>query len=418
MWRQKLLEAEDAHCSITKATTDLATAATDKSAEDLMSDSESDQDFIDADGDDANYPGEQEFSGSESEYDEDEDAGSDDSSDNDNDGEELSQKIYDRLLMGSGDKEDKNPISPDPNDDEEVRRFIEEHQTISRRALSYWLYKVGISKVKTVYQVRFELPPARRQYVVLLHDGGYLCTCRLIESKGIVCGHLFRLMRAEPDFVYHIGLIARRWFTHSCQDKEGLEELIRERHVIFAESHSACPTSHPTTGLIASQTVNDPPFTSKDVSGKARSSKKQRYAELFGLTKTINARAVEDEQVFEHIKGELAQLIRRLGSRPDISSGLNQEVSSESVEPEELPEPQEVVHDPKVVLTKGRKRKKRYMAAEEIQQRAYLKKVPYTSSPPADAPATSRSTRRPTTCGSCGATGHNKRRCPTFQDLT
>lgn len=85
---------------------------------------------------------------------------------------------------------------------------MEKQRTISRDALLAWIAEIGTGKIHKTYQVYRELPPKRPHYVVLLYDQSHLCTCRLLESKGLVCGHFFRLMRAFPEFRYHISLIS------------------------------------------------------------------------------------------------------------------------------------------------------------------------------------------------------------------
>ena len=61
---------------------------------------------------------------------------------------------------------------------------------------------------------------AYKHYVVLLSDGGHLCTCMAIINCGIICAHFFQVMMNTKMATFHIGLIANRWYQEEKQDQD------------------------------------------------------------------------------------------------------------------------------------------------------------------------------------------------------
>lgn len=52
----------------------------------------------------------------------------------------------------------------------------------------------------------------KSQYVILLADGSYRCTCNLLITHGYPCRHFYKILRCSIQAKWHIGLIAARWY--------------------------------------------------------------------------------------------------------------------------------------------------------------------------------------------------------------
>lgn len=86
--------------------------------------------------------------------------------------------------------------------------------------IEYMIASVSATRIKCVFDVTYELDLTGqgRQYVTLLEDGSYVCTC-LLQNQGLVCRHYFH-MRVDVGCKYYIKLVARRWFTEEMQDSD------------------------------------------------------------------------------------------------------------------------------------------------------------------------------------------------------
>src|ERR1044072_3877457 len=62
------------------------------------------------------------------------------------------------------------------------------------------------------------------QYVILLDDSSYLCTCLWLINRGIVCRHFFRVMSYSVNAKFHISLIPQRWYNNNKYNIEQHEE--------------------------------------------------------------------------------------------------------------------------------------------------------------------------------------------------
>lgn len=79
------------------------------------------------------------------------------------------------------------------------------------------LRSVDQFKIQGVFKVFRERAAEKPQYVVLMKDRGFICTCLSLQNVGIVCRHVFLLLRQNLEFKYHISLIPRRWFHEKHQ---------------------------------------------------------------------------------------------------------------------------------------------------------------------------------------------------------
>ena len=74
------------------------------------------------------------------------------------------------------------------------------------------------------------LTTSYKHHIVLLDDGGHLCTCMAIVNCGIICVHFFQIMMSTKTAKFHIRLIAKRWYQEEQQDKE-LFEILQQQSI-------------------------------------------------------------------------------------------------------------------------------------------------------------------------------------------
>src|SRR5207247_7103584 len=61
-----------------------------------------------------------------------------------------------------------------------------------------------------VRHMKYESPP---QFVFLLANGDYKCTCKLYNTSGWVCRHFFRVMCMTSVARFHINMINQHWLN-------------------------------------------------------------------------------------------------------------------------------------------------------------------------------------------------------------
>jgi hypothetical protein len=72
------------------------------------------------------------------------------------------------------------------------------------------LEDVGNSSVLELWEVKHALPGSNScNYIALLKDGSHLCTCLHIISRGLVCRHFFRIVRALNNAKFNMALICK-----------------------------------------------------------------------------------------------------------------------------------------------------------------------------------------------------------------
>ena len=47
--------------------------------------------------------------------------------------------------------------------------------------------RIDVDKIEKIFGISHILAPERPQYVILLKDGSFLCTCLLLQNTGVVC---------------------------------------------------------------------------------------------------------------------------------------------------------------------------------------------------------------------------------------
>ncbi|KAF9178515.1 hypothetical protein BGZ50_007666 [Haplosporangium sp. Z 11] len=174
--------------------------------------------------------------------------------------------------------------------------MFEYRQETGKAALAMFLSKVGLPKVKAVFEASFEDGQKLTQYIILLRDGGHICTCLQLVNKGIVCAHYFRAMRADHKLTYHISLIPRRWFREDKQDEKSLEDEIRLSPLVSSASHNSSATrSAPAPDYLKDYLAFLPSEEPIVPSAKPLTSAMQRYAMMQGRFKKICQDAADNE---------------------------------------------------------------------------------------------------------------------------
>lgn len=80
------------------------------------------------------------------------------------------------------------------------------------------LEEVQLSDVVEIWEL-YGITKSYRHYIILLADGGHLCTCLAIINRGLVCAHFFQVMMNSKVAKFNIGLIATRWYIENMQDQ-------------------------------------------------------------------------------------------------------------------------------------------------------------------------------------------------------
>lgn len=323
-----------------------------------------------------------------------------------------------------GDRESEVTDVVDLEEDVMADYMMDELQTIPKAALLAWISEIGAEKIDGTYQVYHELPPKRPHYVVLLKDQSYLCTCRLQQSKGIVCGHFFRLMRTFPEFQYHISLISSRWFMEAIQDKKDLKDAVMDEDAVYAESFAQRMTSKPSIHFKTDYFSVFPEGQSALDPQGVPSSRSMRYGRLHGKWHSLISMGAESSESTRRVEKILDQGFAEIRGGTRKSSHGGSDSGNDSVRDAQGedgdPTTQtgkdihifEGVQDIKTVATKGRKRKIRYKAACEVQITSLKKGLPYAPTiAAAEAYHDSTKRRKKTQCSHCGAEGHNARTC-------
>jgi len=207
-------------------------------------------------------------------------------------------------------------------------------------------------KVKGVFAVFREVAAKRPQYVVLMKDRSYFCTCLTLQNVGIVCRHLFLLIRRNPEFKYHISLIPRRWFQEGHQGLK--DEDLRVQPFLTSGTFEgrADNEDFPDDGYMG-VVQSLLPSESRPVISKKEATRSGRFSEMSGKAKSIADMASNDRETYDMVQRELALIDRKV--RAKLAGG----------------EPVESLPD---IHRKGRYRRKRIESAVEgSRKRAKVK---------------------------------------------
>ncbi|GBC03781.1 hypothetical protein RclHR1_05310008 [Rhizophagus clarus] len=111
--------------------------------------------------------------------------------------------------------------------------------------------------------------------VAVLKDGSHLCTCLYIISRGLVCRHFFRILRASNNAKFNMALIASRWYKDDISN-----------NIEISNNSSACNFSYIQQ---IRNTIRPQP------NSKEHLSKRKRYGKIYGLARHVIQLAVDND---------------------------------------------------------------------------------------------------------------------------
>ncbi|CAB4493479.1 unnamed protein product [Rhizophagus irregularis] len=97
--------------------------------------------------------------------------------------------------------------------------FLEDHLNRPQTSLFSLLEEIELSDIIEIWELYSLTKKTYKHYIILLIDGGHLCTCLAIINRGLVCLHYFQVMMNSKVAKFNIGLIARRWYIEDIQDQ-------------------------------------------------------------------------------------------------------------------------------------------------------------------------------------------------------
>ena len=96
--------------------------------------------------------------------------------------------------------------------------FLEDQLDMPQTSLFSLLEGIQLSDIIEIWEL-FGITKSYKHYIILLIDGGHLCTCLSIINRGLVCSHFFHIMMNSKVAKFNIGLIAKRWYLENIQDQ-------------------------------------------------------------------------------------------------------------------------------------------------------------------------------------------------------
>src|SRR6185437_16052257 len=121
-------------------------------------------------------------------------------------------------------KESAGLIQEDLNQLDYDAGFLEDHLDRPQASLHSLIEDIRLSDVVEIWEL-FGITNSHKHYVILLNDGGHLCTCLSIINRGLLCAHFFQVMIVSRNAKFNIGLIAKRWYLEDVQDQDIRQKL-------------------------------------------------------------------------------------------------------------------------------------------------------------------------------------------------
>ena len=175
----------------------------------------------------------------------------------------------------------------------------------------FLISRINSSDVCAVFRVEEIAISGISEFIILLKDSSYFCTCVLLQNKGIVCRHFFYLMQEDGRFMYHIRLVPRRWYTEDKQQDKNVDEDIKKEEFASAFTVRAFASKDVDVGKIPEDMyMGDmhkiyPPQPIIRPTTNQRTTKR-RYAEAIGafkrLAEKISTSNVTKEEFDEYIQ--------------------------------------------------------------------------------------------------------------------
>lgn len=138
-----------------------------------------------------------------------------------------------------------------------------------------------------IWGIRHMKYAASPQFIFLLTNGDYKCTCKLYNTSGWVCRHFFRVICITTEAKFHINMINHHWLN----DKVYGDDLSSRAFIglISANGINSATHSYTKWTSITTNKVNGFSKQEQELQLKA----KQRFAKVFGIAKTMINKAIE-----------------------------------------------------------------------------------------------------------------------------
>jgi len=174
------------------------------------------------------------------------------------------------------------------------------------------------SLILEVWEVLCLMNQKMPNFVCLLNNGTFLCTCMINKTYGYPCRHFYRVMTITPTARFHIGLVNQRWYKDILQgtDISNKEFVAISLNILTSKTHSM-----PTQFL---QSLN---WSGSEEHSEITKSilKKRKIGELWNLGRSIMADAIEDnnEDAYNELREFFLSFQRRSQQRiVDDSGGI------------------------------------------------------------------------------------------------
>lgn len=238
------------------------------------------------------------------------------------------------------------------------------------------LEDIDESSILELWQVKYAVSGSKScNFIAILKDGSHLCTCLYIISRGLVCRHFFRVLRASNNAKFNIALIASRWY------KDDISDNVEINHDSSMYSFNHIYQIRNTIKL--------------QPNSKEHLSKRKRYGKIYGLARRVMQLAVDNDD--QEPTQWMEQYIKTMEGRLEQAHQINSDTITEKENIDSESNLQNQINNPLVNKhTKGRppKHARIKSVVEVLKENNQNKRV-----------------RRQ--CQNCKEiSGHNSRSCP------
>lgn len=238
--------------------------------------------------------------------------------------------------------------------------------------------------------------------IALKKDGTFLCSCKLLESRGLVCAHFFATLEYSKTARFHISLVNPRWY----HDETSIEQVESEP-MLTASGELEDKTIAP----LLINALKDIRGNSIEHQTTTKRNKVKQYAEIWGKCREATQLSCElqDNRLLKYIDQLLIDLRKKKDdcitttSQEHQYSDSSEDMSNNNNFSEQNPSEKEnvnpnynILDNPPAIATKGRPRKRR-IPNEGLSRNQFSAKKKQKGS---------------RHCRSCNETGHDLRNCP------
>jgi hypothetical protein len=175
-------------------------------------------------------------------------------------------------------------------------------------------FLVDASQILEIWEVSHLVNPNKSHLISFLDNGAFLCTCMAFKTLGYPCRHFYRIMTLTSTARFHIGLINRRWYKETLQERN----ISSNEFVVISKIASNLEHSLPTRFSSADDidAIQIESSGAGDIEVLKVISKKRKFGELFGLGKKVITDVIEDgdEETYEEVL-EFLQTIQQRRQR-------------------------------------------------------------------------------------------------------